>query len=372
MASEPFFDKTRGSWYIKWKAADGWKKQRLGKHPGAWSAQKPPKRVPPEVERLAERYRVLEREAAHGLTREGARKHALGPAVDAYLDQRAPDLAPATLARTRNVFAGFVAWAQARKIGDVEGLTAEACRAWIASRLKEAAPGTVRTERATLAPLWARAVEDGWIGRSPWLTARVTAKARKEAPPFWSREEAARVVAACRGIVKDVARVGLNTGIRISALLALEWRDVDFARGVVVVRASESKSGRRYEVPLSGEANEVLSRRWADRSREPGQPLVFPSPRTGRAMTRSGIGEALVTALKRAGVPDRGSRNHIMRHTFASHAIMAGVPLYVVSQWLGHSSVKMTERYAHLAPSESQRQMAERFDALGLGAGAEG
>ena len=62
-------------------------------------------------------------------------------------------------------------------------------------------------------------------------------------------------------------------------------------------------------------------------------------------------------AVKRAGIPDKLSYNHILRHTFASHAVMDGVPLVTVSKWLGHTTVHMTLRYSHLAESESQRQM---------------
>jgi site-specific recombinase XerD len=65
--------------------------------------------------------------------------------------------------------------------------------------------------------------------------------------------------------------------------------------------------------------------------------------------------------VRRLGLPDNGHYNHILRHTFATHAVMSGVPLLHVSAGSGTTSIKMTERYAHVIPSESQRHM-ERFD----------
>ena len=59
------------------------------------------------------------------------------------------------------------------------------------------------------------------------------------------------------------------------------------------------------------------------------------------------VGHFLAKVAKLAGL--RHILPHVLRHTFASHAVMRGVPLKLVSDWMGHSTITMTMRYAHLA-----------------------
>ena len=67
---------------------------------------------------------------------------------------------------------------------------------------------------------------------------------------------------------------------------------------------------------------------------------------------------SFATACKRAGITN--FHPHDLRHSFASWLVMDGVPLYEVSKLLRHSSIKMTERYAHLAPDHLHQVVADR------------
>jgi integrase len=75
-------------------------------------------------------------------------------------------------------------------------------------------------------------------------------------------------------------------------------------------------------------------------------PWVFPNPATGKPYME--IFNAWNTARRKAGLPDL--RIHDLRHSFASSLVNGGTPLYEVQKLLGHSSIRTTERYAHLAP----------------------
>jgi site-specific recombinase XerD len=157
--------------------------------------------------------------------------------------------------------------------------------------------------------------------------------------------------------LKPLVLLSLSTGIRRNSMLSLEWRDVDFASKTVMVRAATSKSGKQYYAPLNNLAFDTLIR-WHGQSKRtaPGN-LVFPSSKTGEKMgdCRSSW-EAL---MKKAEIEN--FRWHDMRHDFASHLVMNGVDLNTVRELMGHADLKMTLRYAHLAP-ETKMRAVETLD----------
>jgi integrase len=145
---------------------------------------------------------------------------------------------------------------------------------------------------------------------------------------------------------KPVVIVSLSTGIRRNSLLSLEWGDVNFADRTILVRAATAKNDKEYYVPMSDLVFETLSI-WHKQSRRTGPDnLVFPSPKTGKKM--HDCGSAWETILKKAGIEN--FRWHDMRHDFASQLVMRGVDLNTVRELMGHADLKMTLRYAHLAP----------------------
>jgi integrase len=139
--------------------------------------------------------------------------------------------------------------------------------------------------------------------------------------------------------LKYIVALLLMLGCRKRELLDARWEHFDLERRTWKIPLS--KSGKTRHVPLSLSAVAVLEKlpRWE------GCPYVVPNPYTFKPFT--GINESWKTALSRAGIGD--CCLHTLRHTWASSALMAGAPLIAVSRALGHSSIRMTERYAHLA-----------------------
>lgn len=143
--------------------------------------------------------------------------------------------------------------------------------------------------------------------------------------------------------LKPMVLVSLNTGIRRGELFNLEWPRVNFSTKTVTVIGDTTKTIETRHIPLNKEAIETLQAWQKQCKKKTG--YVFPSSTGGRL---EDVKSAWLGLLDRAGIT--GFRWHDMRHDFASRLVMAGVPLNTVRDLLGHSDIKMTLRYAHLAP----------------------
>jgi integrase len=180
-----------------------------------------------------------------------------------------------------------------------------------------------------------------------------TEKERQGRLRWLSVEEATRLLDGCRqsrnAALLDLVELALFTGMRQGELLGLTWDRVDRARGVILLE--ETKSGRRREVPLNGPADAALARRW-----RPGATrLVFPSG------DWDSFRSAWERAVKVSKVTD--FTFHDLRHTFASWCVQRGTTLPELKDLLGHGTLSMVLRYAHLAP-ENLRSAVSRLDGM--------
>ena len=137
----------------------------------------------------------------------------------------------------------------------------------------------------------------------------------------------------------DVIRLLLLTGCRKREIANLRWSEVSGDS----LKLTDSKTGPRT-VYLNAQARTVLERQPHGLS-----PFVFPSPRDPSRPTWAEL-PLWWSVRKKAGIDD--VRLHDLRHSFASHADLQGVPLPVVSRLLGHTRLQMTLRYAHVADRE--------------------
>jgi len=162
---------------------------------------------------------------------------------------------------------------------------------------------------------------------------------------YLTREEADRLLDACR--VKGgsstltaphlypIVSIALNTGMRLGEILALTWNDIDMRSGFI--RVQNAKNNESRDIPINDTLRGALG---ALPSNVDASEKVFKV----RAVRRS-----FTTALRKAGI--RNAVFHTLRHTFASHLVMAGADLTTVKELLGHKSLTMTMRYSHLSPS---------------------
>jgi len=145
--------------------------------------------------------------------------------------------------------------------------------------------------------------------------------------------------------------LAMHTGCRRGELFELRWRDVNLAAALLTVRSESAKSGKARVVPLNTEIAGVL-KEWR-LSDAPADALVFPGVNGAPMVT---IKTAFTQVLVTAGISD--FRFHDLRHSFASKLVQAGIDLNTVRELLGHADLKMTLRYAHLAPEHRAAAVA--------------
>ncbi len=143
--------------------------------------------------------------------------------------------------------------------------------------------------------------------------------------------------------IKPIVLLALNTGMRRGEIFSLGLQDVNLKQRQVTVQGDTAKSGNSRAIPLNDEAMHALAS-WIDE--QDLSDLVFPSPKTGKRLDN--ITTAWRNVMKDAGI--QNFRFHDTRHDFASKLVMKSVDLYSVQRLLGHTSIEMTQRYAHLAP----------------------
>jgi integrase len=193
---------------------------------------------------------------------------------------------------------------------------------------------------------------------------------------YLSQDECRALLSACDPHLKPIIATALNTGMRKGEILSLKWDNVDLKHGFILL--DKTKNGERREIPINSTLRSALQglRKRID------IPYVFCDPVTGKPYRD--VKRSFGTALKKVEIQKcldcdyqkprvktkedaetcpkccvrmavlKGIQDfhfHDLRHTFASHLVMAGVDLTTVSRLLGHKDIKMTLRYSHLAPA---------------------
>jgi integrase len=234
---------------------------------------------------------------------------------------------------------------------ELTALGAGDIREYIAARkAKGVGPGTINRELGLLSAAlnWARQDLE-WDVPNPAQGRRLK---EPEGRVRWiTRDEATTLIDAAEAVdqaphLRDLIILGLHTGMRRNEMLGLEWRRVDLQAGLVYLEAEHQKSGKVGSVPLNIEARQAILSRANFRSHYcPSSPWVFCNRKGDRIAS---VKKSFKAACRAAGIED--FHLHDLRHTCAAWLVQAGVPLPEIRDLLRHSTIKVTERYAHLAP----------------------
>lgn len=303
-----------------------------------------------DARRWAQQTEAAMREGRHFKTTE-AKKHTLSEAIDRYIKSVLPhkpcsqypqalqltwwketigqyllaDITPALIAEQRENLA--------------KGTT---------TRNKLRTPATVNRYLAALSHLFTIAVKEwGWIEANP-LQKVTKMKEPRGRVRFLSDEERRRLLEACQESeslwLYLIVVLALSTGARRMEILGLRWEDVDLNRAIIILH--ETKNGERRILPITGHALALLKEHAKVRSLNTN--LVFP----GKSLKSPiDIRTPWETALKKAGIKDY--RFHDNRHSAASYLAMNGASLAEIAEVLGHKTLQMVKRYAHLSEAHT-------------------
>ncbi len=226
------------------------------------------------------------------------------------------------------------------------GITPSLIEDYIAARRsKEISNSTINRELTALRRMFNLAIKWKMARRNP-----MDQIDKLEEPPgrtrFLTEEECKRLLDSCSKAFRPIVFTALNTGMRLREILNLKWENV-YIDSVVdpYIELDRTKNNKKRFIPLNdGMVNLLRSIPRNETNNvflgELGKPL-------------KSIDSPYRTALQKAGITD--FRFHDLRHTFASHFVMRGGDLFTLKEILGHSSMEMVMRYAHLAAAHKRK-----------------
>lgn len=223
-------------------------------------------------------------------------------------------------------------------------------------------PRTIQYTMAVFSQVWHSAESRGIVSGTPPTQKVKLPKFDNKRIRFLSKEEAHKLLEALRNhsfVLYAQAILSLGCGLRAGEILSLTWSDIDMENELIIIR--DPKSGKNRHAYITDEVRSTLQELAVDKT---SNGLIFPTSVGTVSVQISKDFQKIVNELHLNDnvVDDRQKVVfHTLRHTFASWLVQAGTPIYTVANLMGHSTIAMTQRYAHLAP-EGNRAAAMKLN----------
>ena len=216
-----------------------------------------------------------------------------------------------------------------------------------------AANKTVNNELICLRAMFNLGIKWAYARYNPTCGVRQLKEEVNKKPRFLSKDECKAVLERCSQFLYPVFYTFLYTGMRKSELEHLTWADVDFERRKIKIRYKDNWSPKtsEREIPINNGLFELLVNH-KEKISVPSCPYVFH--RKEERVEPNYLRKQLMRITEECGFPEV-TKIHSLRHTFASHLVMAGVDLPTVKRLLGHADIETTMIYAHLSDEHVDR-----------------
>jgi integrase len=303
------------------------------------------------------------REGRHFKTAE-AKKHTLADLIDRYIKDVIPNKAVKLAIDQKQQLTWWRDKIGSHLLSDVTPALIVQYRDELSANINrrgtQNTPATVVRYMAALSHAFTIAVKEWeWLESSPMIKVQKP-KASRGRVRFLDDEERARFLDACKAspnkILYTCVILAMSTGMRQAELMTLEWKDVNLKEGFLTLH--ETKNGERRRVALSGHGLDLLKEH--GKIKRIDTPLLFPS----KAIPSQPIDlrKAFANATKAANIED--FKWHDLRHCAASYLAMNGSTPNVIAAVLGHKTLAMVKRYAHLSDSHVSGEVASMNDKI--------
>lgn len=214
-------------------------------------------------------------------------------------------------------------------------------------RLKEVSPAKTNIEFANIKAMLNVAVKWGKIEKNPCTGVKLV-KIPPQRPAYLSKEDFSRLMDSIKAPwFREIVAFAVSTMMRAGEIVNLSWGSIDLQKRVILVENSDGfrlKTTQPRAIPMNDWVYELLSKK-TERSG-----YVFTLP-NGRKATVDCLSGRFKKACRAIGLSEK-IHLHSLRHTGASWLVQDGAPIFAVQRILGHSSIDVTMRYAHLVSSE--------------------
>lgn len=252
-----------------------------------------------------------------------------------------------TLVGYRRDLARLIGFARGLPIDDWRALSSEQLQRFVAGEHRRGlTPTSVQRLLSSCRGLFLNLIREGILKASPAVGLRAP-RARRKLPDVLDVDEVTRLLAfevLSAEDVRDKAMLELfySSGLRLSELCTLCWRDLNLEEGLVRVHG---KGGKVRDVPVGRMARDALERLRQAGGANPDWP-VFKG-KNGQAMSRATPGQRIKAIAQRQGI-DKRVYPHLLRHSAASHLLESSQDLRGVQEYLGHADIATTQIYTHL------------------------
>lgn len=237
---------------------------------------------------------------------------------------------------------------------DIERFKQERSRE-VTRRGAQRSQATVNRELAQLSSVFRLAMDNGYIDSNPCRRVRLftVTTFRERVLSYEEEQRLMDSLTGAKGFIKQIAIVGLNTGMRLSEILTLDWSDIDLDAALIHVRAANTKTKRRRNLPVNQQVRDALL----------SLPTAGKIERRGRvfegAYSSPFTSQVFAIAADNIGLDD--VTFYTLRHTFATRLKDADVDPFTISNLMGHASLAMTSRYVH-ANSDKMAEAVKRLE----------
>lgn len=252
-----------------------------------------------------------------------------------------------TLDAYQRDLAALTQWCEAHDVTDPQTLHGDQLREFVASEHRRGLSAkSLQRRLSACRSFYAWLLKNNVIDNSPAAGLRAP-KAPRKLPQVLDADEAVQLVElptdAPLGL-RDRALLELfySSGLRLSELCAMRWRDLDTASGIVLVHG---KGNRERTVPVGSHAMTALQE-WRKESGGTGEKPVFPG-RSGGPISQRAVQIRIKQLAQRQGL-FKNVHPHMLRHSFASHILESSGDLRGVQELLGHADIATTQIYTHL------------------------